>query len=90
MFIRIDNRNTDPPHEKNLENINWREEAQKFVDQNIQVFSIQYLNRGRDKEFEFYSSIAIITKGYHLFLNQFSYIRDIISFFMSEVIKKRR
>lgn len=68
----------EPPHERNPENINWRDEAQKLADQNIQVFSIQCLNRGGDKEFEFYSSIARITKGYHLFLNQFSYIRDMI------------
>lgn len=68
----------EPPHERNPENINWRDEAQKLADQNIQVFSIQCLNTGGDKEFEFYSSIARITKGYHLFLNQFSYIRDMI------------
>jgi len=69
-----------PPHEKN-ENpfkIDWREEAEKLSNRNIQIFSVQCLNSGNREAFKFYSQIARMTNGYHLFLDQFSYIKDMI------------
>lgn len=69
-----------PPHEKN-ENphkIDWQEEVEKLANRNIQVFSVQCLNSGNRESFRFYSTIARVTNGYHLFLNQFSYIKDMI------------
>jgi Mg-chelatase subunit ChlD len=69
-----------PPHEKN-ENpykIDWREEAESLKNRNIQVFSVQCLNRGNMEAFNFYSDLAEITNGYHVFLDQFSYIKDMI------------
>lgn len=70
----------EPPHEKNINpyKLDWREEADEFAHRNIQIFSVQCLNSGRRREFEFYSTIARITNGYHLFLDQFSYIKDMI------------
>ena len=68
------------PHEKN-ENpfkIDWREEAEKLANRNVQIFSVQCLNNGGREEFKFYSTIARMTNGYHLFLDQFSYIKDMI------------
>jgi Mg-chelatase subunit ChlD len=69
-----------PPHEKN-ENafkLDWKEEVEKLANRNIQVFSVQCLNSGRREAFSFYSTIARVSNGYHLFLNQFSYIVDMI------------
>lgn len=69
-----------PPHEKNEnpEKIDWLDETEKLANRNIQVFSIQCLNSGNKESFNFYSKIAKITNGYHLFLDQFSYIKDMI------------
>ncbi len=69
-----------PPHEKN-ENptkIDWLEETEKLRNRNIQVFSVQCLNSGCREAFQFYSTISRMTNGYHLFLDQFSYIKDMI------------
>ena len=69
-----------PPHEKNEnpEKIDWRLEAESLKNRNIQVFSVQCLNRGDNEAFNFYSEVAEITNGYHVFLDQFSYIKDMI------------
>lgn len=68
------------PHDKNATplKIDWREEAEKLANRNIQIFSVQCLNNGKKEPFEFYSTIAKMTNGYHLFLDQFSYIKDMI------------
>jgi hypothetical protein len=69
-----------PPHEKNdnPEKIDWREEAEELKNKNIQVFSVQCLYDGYEKSFNFYSDVAEITNGYHVFLDQFSYIKDML------------
>ena len=69
-----------PPHEKN-ENpmkLDWHEEVEKLANRNIQVFAVQCLNSGDRESFTFYSTIARVSNGYHLFLNQFSYVVDMI------------
>ncbi len=69
-----------PPHEKN-ENpykIDWRDEAESLKNRNIQVFSVQCLNNGNKEAFNFYADIAEMTNGYHVYLDQFSYIKDMI------------
>ena len=69
-----------PPHEKNENTykLDWKEEIEKLANRNIQIFSVQCLNNGRREPFTFYSNIARISNGYHLFLNQFSYVVDMI------------
>jgi hypothetical protein len=69
-----------PPHEANEtpQKINWREEAESLANRNIQVFSVQCLNRGNREAYTFYSQVARITNGYHMFLDQFSYITDML------------
>lgn len=69
-----------PPHEPNdnPEKINWRIEAESLRDRNVQVFSVQCLNNGNYAAFDFYSEIAKVTNGYHVFLDQFSYIKEMI------------
>lgn len=69
-----------PPHGKNEnpQKIDWRVEAESLKNRNIQVFSVQCLNRGNRESFDFYSEVAESTNGYHVFLDQFSYIKDMI------------
>ena len=69
-----------PPHEKNEnpQKIDWREEAESLNNRNIQVFSVQCLNNGNKESFKFYSEVAMATNGDHVFLDQFSYIKDMI------------
>ncbi len=69
-----------PPHEtnENPQKINWREEAESLANRNIQVFSVQCLNRGNREAYAFYSQVARMTNGYHMFLDQFSYITDML------------
>ena len=68
------------PHEKNSNphKIDWKEECDKLSKRNIQVYSVQCLNSGDSEAYEFYSTVANKTNGYHLFLDQFSYIKDMI------------
>lgn len=69
-----------PPHrpKENPEKIDWKLEAESLRNRNIQVFSVQCLNHGNSEAFNFYSEVAEITNGYHVFLDQFSYIKDMI------------
>jgi hypothetical protein len=69
-----------PPHSKNEtpDKIDWLEEAEALHNRNIQIFSVQCLNHGNREAFAFYSKISEVTNGYHVFLDQFSYIKDMI------------
>ncbi len=68
------------PHDKNSNphKIDWKEECDKLNVRNIQVYSVQCLNSGDSEAYEFYSTVSNKTNGYHLFLDQFSYIKDMI------------
>jgi len=68
------------PHDKNSNphKIDWKEECDKLNARNIQVYSVQCLNRGNSEAYEFYSTVSNKTNGYHIFLDQFSYIKDMI------------
>ena len=67
-----------PPSE-NPYNIDWRVEAKELLNMGINVYSIQCLDTGRNPEsYSFYKQLAALTNGYHLKMNQFSYIRDLI------------
>lgn len=68
------------PHEKN-ENphkIDWRDEISELKNMGISIYSIQALHSGPGKSYTFYKTMASVTNGYHLFLDQFSYINDMI------------
>lgn len=68
------------PHEKN-ENphkIDWRDEVDEIKKMGIAIYSIQALNSGNGKCHTFYKTMASVTNGYHLYLDQFSYINDMI------------
>ena len=69
-----------PPHEpnKNPYKINWRNEIDEIKKMGINIYSVQALYSGNGEAYTFYKQMAQNTNGYHLFLDQFSYIRDIL------------
>ena len=58
--------------------LNWRKELEKLAEQGITVYGIQALNRAHATPF--YQELANKSGGFHLNLDQFSYITD---FFLS-------
>jgi hypothetical protein len=68
------------PHEKN-ENpykIDWRHEIKEIKELGINIYSVQCLNSGSASVKTFYKQMAMITNGYHLYLDQFSYITEMM------------
>jgi hypothetical protein len=63
----------DNPH-----GLDWRVECEKLKEMNIPVYSVQALSTGSGPSFMFWKQLASRTNGYHLFLDQFSYIKDIL------------
>jgi len=68
------------PHEEkdNPEHIDWRVECDVLKSLNIPIYSVQALSRGHGPSLLFWKQLAERTNGYHLFLDQFSYVRDIL------------
>jgi len=68
----------DVPHPpaQNPQKLNWRDEAAALAREGITVYGVQALNRGYAKSF--YEGIAKITGGFHVPLDQFSYITDMV------------
>jgi len=70
----------DVPHEAsyygNKDKINWRNELGLLLESNINVYGVQALNRSHATHF--YEEIALKTKGFHLNLDQFAHVVDMI------------
>ncbi len=68
------------PHEKdeNPYKLDWREECKELKSIGVNIYSVQCLDYGNPKSKTFYKQMAELTNGYHLKLDQFSYIRDLI------------
>lgn len=68
------------PHEpkENPDKIDWRKEVEEIAKMGINIYSIQALNSGNAKCYTFYKQMLQVTNGYHLYLDQFSYITDMI------------
>jgi hypothetical protein len=68
------------PHEKdsNPYQIDWRHEVEEINKMGVNIYSIQALNCGNAKSYTFYKQMASMTNGYHLMLDQFRYISDIL------------
>jgi hypothetical protein len=58
--------------------IDWKNEVSELNKMGINIYSVQALNCGDAKAYTFYKQMAQMTNGYHLFLDQFSYIRDML------------
>ncbi len=68
----------DVPHgpAQNPKKLNWRIEVDKLASQGIPVYGVQALNRGHATPF--YKELADKSGGFHLGLDQFSHITDMI------------
>jgi len=68
------------PHDKNdnPEKIDWREQVEEIKKMDINIYSVQALSCGSGKSYTFYKQMASITNGYHLNLDQFSYINQMM------------
>ncbi|RUR87001.1 vWA domain-containing protein [Chlorogloeopsis fritschii PCC 9212] len=67
----------DIPHPPahNPKKLNWREEIDKLAKQGIMVYGVQALNRSHATPF--YKELAEKSGGFHVNLDQFSYITDL-------------
>ncbi|MDM9384235.1 VWA domain-containing protein [Chlorogloeopsis sp. ULAP01] len=67
----------DIPHPPahNPKKLNWREEIDKLAKQGIMVYGVQALNRSHATPF--YKELAEKSGGFHINLDQFSYITDL-------------
>jgi hypothetical protein len=68
------------PHEKdaNPHNLDWRDEVKELEKMGVNIYSVQCLNSGNRKSYTFYKHMAKHTNGYHLYLNQFSHVKDMM------------
>ncbi|NES97905.1 MAG: VWA domain-containing protein [Desertifilum sp. SIO1I2] len=67
----------DLPHapKQNPQQLNWREELEKLSNQDVTVYGVQALNRRHATPF--YQELANQSGGFHITLDQFSYITDL-------------
>jgi hypothetical protein len=68
----------DVPHgpSDNPGKINWRDEIDKLAKQGIPVYGVQCLNRKHATKF--YEDLAHKSGGFHISLDQFAYITDLV------------
>lgn len=65
-----------PKEPQNTKHLDWRNEIELLLEAGIQVYGVQALNRGHATKF--YEEVARKTGGFHLNLNQFSDVTDMI------------
>jgi len=65
-----------PTYAQNTKKIDWRNELGLLLEAGVHVYAVQAL--GRRHATNFYQEVAKRTGGFHLELNQFSHIRDLI------------
>jgi hypothetical protein len=65
-----------PTYPGNIKNLNWRNELELLLEAGINVYAVQAL--GRRHSTPFWQEVAEKTGGFHLQLNQFAYVRDMI------------
>ncbi|XP_022319697.2 uncharacterized protein LOC111122301 [Crassostrea virginica] len=77
VLVMIGDANPHPPDYKlNVDNIDWREEVAVIAKMGIKIYAVQALNN--DGADEFYNSMAEVTGGHYLRLENFSNICDFI------------
>jgi hypothetical protein len=65
-----------PSESQNRKKLDWRNELKCLLEMGVKVYGVQALNRGHATKF--YNEIAKITGGFHLNLDQFSDIANLI------------
>ena len=68
------------PHNKEdtPDKIDWKEEVEEIKKMGVNIYSVQALNSGNARSYTFYKQMASTTNGYHLMLDQFSTINDMM------------
>lgn len=66
----------DPHYRENVKKLDWRNELSLMLEANIKVYGVQALRRSHATAF--YKEIAEKTGGFHLNLDQFSHVQDLI------------
>lgn len=66
-----------PTYPGNTKKLDWRKEASLLREMGISVYSVQCLSKGSHAD-RFYRELAEITGGFHLTLDQFSEVIDLI------------
>jgi hypothetical protein len=66
----------EPNERQNTKSLDWRNELELLLEAGIHVYAVQAL--GRSFCTPFWQEVAAKTGGFHLQLNQFSYVRDMI------------
>ena len=66
-----------PNFRDNKDRIDWRQEARKLSEMGIQIYTIQCLSRPEAPPY--YSELARIGNGYHLYLDQFTDILSLVN-----------
>ena len=71
----------DSPHpaDQNPYKIDWRTEVKELHSMGVNIYSIQCLNRGHGQIKTFWRQMASMSNGYHLYLDQFSSITQIMT-----------
>lgn len=77
-----------PSYPQNTLRLDWKAEAQKLADLGVQVYTIQCLSRSHATSF--YSELARIGKGMHLYLDQFTDILSLINGIIYRQVSQER
>lgn len=77
-----------PNYRDNVDRIDWRHEARKLADMGIQIYTIQCLSRPEAPPY--YSELARIGNGYHLYLDQFTDILSLVNAIVYRQVSEER
>jgi predicted DNA-binding WGR domain protein len=64
------------PPAQNPGKLDWRKEAKTLADDGVTIYAVQALNRSHAKRF--YEELARVGGGYHVPLDQFSFVTDMV------------
>lgn len=77
-----------PHYHENTLRLDWKTEAKKLADMGIQVYTIQCLSRSHATSF--YSDLARIGNGFHLYLDQFTDITSLVNAIVYRQVSQER
>lgn len=77
-----------PNYRDNKDRIDWRQEARKLSEMGIQIYTIQCLSRPEAPPY--YSELARIGNGYHLYLDQFTDILSLVNAIVYRQVSEER
>lgn len=72
----------------NKDRIDWRQEARRLAEMGVQIYTIQCLSRREAPPY--YSELARIGNGYHLYLDQFTDILSLVNAIVYRQVSEER